>query len=201
MFASGSNEISAADFQVQKLPLSKRHALASKSPYLAELSADHADVLAYSSAPLPYSFWALRHEEHSHWQALALMGMFRAEPFWDPSTGVLYGGPHGARWMVLPLIRMLNALCNPPDLSPLLHRGPFMCVELIRGYIQECVDIAVNLLRRSAKHLQHRTVHRLNIRDTPLILEPEERSDSRRPLSPYNPRSHAAMLSYEELYI
>lgn len=186
-----------------RLQLRGEHAeiMTSTSPYFEHASRLGIDVVEYCNSAIPEPFWALMHKEHLRWHPAILMSLFRRETFIDTRTSVLFGGPHGARWMVLALIRIINALSNPVQGRLTEPRGPTTCLVIMHPYLEECVDVALQQFKRSVKMLQRSMAHRLNVRDTPLIFQSAERTEQDRPLSPYDPRSHAGEISYDELYI
>ncbi|KAF8596347.1 hypothetical protein BDV93DRAFT_528101, partial [Ceratobasidium sp. AG-I] len=170
------------------------------SPYLSTLPSTSIDPATYCKQPLPEQFWNMAHINHYAWNPAYFMLYIRQNPFLNAESDALYGGPYGARWLLLPVVRILQIL-RASELSNVPAYKHMMEFAYIFPYLQECVDAAIVQMRSSVARLQSTMLSRLQARDTPLIFQLWVDAESTRTLSPYNPHKHAGDITYKELFL
>lgn len=175
--------------------------LASSSPFLAELTTLELDVESWCSGPLPAAFWDPLHPEHFRWHLILFVDIIRGDTFLHRSGGVLYGGPCGARWLLIPVLRALHSLLHLPVGRVESHLVPPISLGFYTPYLQDCVDEGLAAVHTSVNTLQATMKHRLNVQDTPLIFQEACLSTDTEAIADYDPVLHAQQIQYEELYM
>lgn len=177
-----------------------RRELSLSSPLLAEMIDPHIDIEGFCRTPMPAPFWYLRHPDHVRWHLTLFHDVMNVGSFHHREGGVLYGGPSGARWLVLPVLRALHSLRTPSSRPPYVYTEHATSLDLLEPHLQDCVDLALDLVSTSVRTLQRSMAHRLNVQDTPLIFQAAACDRDSSPISDYDPVAHAGHSEYEEFY-
>lgn len=94
----------------------------------------------------------------------------------------------------------LHSLRTPSSRPPYVYTEHATSLDLLEPHLQDCVDLALDLVSTSVRTLQRSMAHRLNVQDTPLIFQAAACDRDSSPISDYNPVAHAGHSEYEEFY-